>query len=84
MHTEGMENSQCGGSWSFSALSHPLFELGRSFGVSFRISFLESVENNSADPTYMFHVYILVTHHIPKMIDLEVSTHHFSLFKLKI
>lgn len=74
MHTAGMEDSQHVGSWSFSALSHPLLELGSSLGVSLRISYPRSDEINSADLTHMFCVY---NHHVLKITDLEISTHPF-------
>lgn len=74
MHTAGMEDSQHVGSWSFSELSHPLLELDRSPGVSLRISYPRSDEINSADLTHMFCVN---NHHLPKIINLEISTHPF-------
>lgn len=60
MHTVGMEDSQCVGSWSFSALSHPSFELGTSVEGSFHMPYVESVENNLAAPSHMSCVYILM------------------------
>ena len=61
MHTVGTEDSPCGGSWSFSVLSHPSFELGRSLGGRFQIPYLESVENNSAAPSHILCIHFSAT-----------------------